>query len=132
MNTKQFCQLVNTTRDTLRFYDQKGLLIPQRDANNYRAYTVDDQKTFLIIRNLQLAGLKLNEIEMILNLRERPINSECHDDTLQFILEKQRAFNHKEIFYKQLQKTTATMVDSLEHSQSDLEDLINKLGDINN
>ncbi|CAJ1191890.1 hypothetical protein CCLMGIMDO_CCLMGIMDO_01366 [Companilactobacillus crustorum] len=58
--------------------------------------------------------------------------SECHDDTLQFILEKQREFNHKEIFYKQLQKTTATMVDSLEHSQSDLEDLINKLGDINN
>lgn len=88
MNTGSFCKLVETTRDTLRFYDDNRLLIPRRQANGYRQYTEADAVTFRIIRNLQHAGLTLNEIKLILKLRSQPVTSECRADTLATVQKK--------------------------------------------
>lgn len=127
MNTSEFCQKVNTTRDTLRFYDQKKILAPQRTTNNYRFYCKDDIKDFLIIRNLQNAGILLSDIKMILLLKHKPVTKSCHEEALMLIKQKDLEFQKKVDFYKSLQDITQKMNDP---NDTDLGIIIDKLGDI--
>lgn len=129
MNTGNFCKLVETTRDTLRFYDDNRLLIPRRQANGYRQYTEADAVTFRIIRNLQHAGLTLNEIKLILKLRSQPVTSECRADTLATVQKKQSEFQKERNFYDNVLKVTDKMVDSLNNeSGAEINVLIDQLG----
>ena len=131
MNTSEFCQVVNTTRDTLRFYDQKKILVPKRTANNYRFYSKDDIQNFQIIRNLQNAGFLLSDIKMILLLKNKPVTQNCHEETLNVIKQKNVEFQKQIDFYKSLQDITQQMIEVMNDSDnSDLEKLIDKLGDV--
>ncbi|WP_162894240.1 MerR family transcriptional regulator [Companilactobacillus musae] len=130
MNVAEFCQKVGTTRDTLRLYDQMGLLKPKRNQNNYRNFSIEDQKTFAIIRNLQKASLTLGEIKMVLELRDKPVTDDCHIDTANFIRTKRIEFQKKRDFYKQLLGVTDEMSNALNNSQTDMEQFINNFGTI--
>jgi DNA-binding transcriptional MerR regulator len=56
---------------TIRFYEARGLLPePTRSTNGYRAYTDADADRLEFIRNAQSAGLTLNEIASIIQLRD--------------------------------------------------------------
>ncbi|WP_228722546.1 MerR family DNA-binding transcriptional regulator [Acinetobacter lwoffii] len=40
MNTKELTEIVGLSRDTIRFYEREGLILPpSRTANGYRDYT---------------------------------------------------------------------------------------------
>jgi len=133
MNTSEFCQTVNTTRDTLRFYDQKKLLVPKRTSNNYRFYSKDDIQDFRIIRNLQNAGLLLSDIKMILLLKHKPVTKNCHEETLRVVKQRNIEFQKQIDFYKSLQDITQQMIEVMNDSDNtDLEILIDKLGDVKN
>jgi len=133
MNTSEFCQAVNTTRDTLRFYDQKEVLVPKRTSNNYRFYSENDIQDFRIIHNLQKAGLLLSDIKMILLLKNKPVTKDCHDETLKVIKQKNIEFQKEIDFYKSLQNVTQQMIEVMNDSDNvDLEILIDKLGDVKN
>ncbi|MDE7056882.1 MAG: MerR family transcriptional regulator, partial [Lactobacillus sp.] len=58
----------HTTIQTLRFYDQKGLLKPIyiNPDNNYRYYKDDQIFHFMIIQYLQETGMTLEEIKKIM------------------------------------------------------------------
>lgn len=130
MNVAEFCKKVDTTRDTLRLYDQMGLLKPKRNQNNYRNFSIEDQKTFAIIRNLQKASLTLEEIKIVLELRNKPITEDCHTDIQEFIKNKRNEFQKKRDFYEQLLVVTDEMSSALDDSQTDMEQFIEKFGEI--
>lgn len=63
MQSKEVAAFFGLSTDTLRFYEQKGI-IPQvkRDKNGYRVYTDFDLNWLYIVLNLKRAGLSLDKI----------------------------------------------------------------------
>ncbi len=51
----------------LRYYEERGLIAPDRDANGYRSYSDDTVVTVARIRRLLAAGLPVRAIREILD-----------------------------------------------------------------
>lgn len=49
---------------TLRFYEKKKLITPQRDGNNRRIYSENDLLRLKIIKNFKVIGTSLEDIEL--------------------------------------------------------------------
>ncbi len=64
MYAGKFAQICQTTKDTLRHYDEIGLLKPASiNANGYKIYSASQIIDFLAISSLQEAGCSLEEIK---------------------------------------------------------------------
>jgi MerR family copper efflux transcriptional regulator len=57
------------SRHTLRYYEQLGLIEPQRQANNYRSYSEQTVADLAFIQSAQGGGFSLAEIGDILVAR---------------------------------------------------------------
>ncbi len=53
--------------DSLRYYEKLGILVPRRDANGYRLYSLRDLYKLNIIRNLRELGLSMRQIKEYLD-----------------------------------------------------------------
>lgn len=63
--------------ETVRYYERIGLLpAPVRSANNYRAYSEDHVDRLLFIRNCRALDMSIDEIRMLIEIRDRP-DSNC-------------------------------------------------------
>ncbi|MEE0741988.1 MAG: MerR family transcriptional regulator [Emergencia sp.] len=49
--------------DSLRYYEEIGILKPGRDDNGYRMYTISDIRTLNILRELRSIGFSMEEIK---------------------------------------------------------------------
>ena len=59
--------------ETIRYYERIGLLArPDRQHNNYRAYTEEHAETLLFIRHCRALDMKLDEIRSLLGYRTHP------------------------------------------------------------
>ena len=70
--------------DSLRYYEDLGILHPRRDNNGYRMYSISDIRTLNILRELRSIGFSMSEIkehlsdfnlEKTLSLFQREINA---------------------------------------------------------
>lgn len=60
------------SRDTLRYYEREGLLIPAaKTASGYRVYDNDALRRIRFIRQAQECGFSLSEIRDLITLRSR-------------------------------------------------------------
>ncbi|TYC49004.1 MerR family transcriptional regulator [Weissella muntiaci] len=66
MNIKQLVKMTNLTSKTLRHWEEKGLLNPQRDVNDYRLYSENDLTRIFYIMSLRRLDLPIDEIKIIL------------------------------------------------------------------
>ncbi|MEE1888114.1 MerR family transcriptional regulator [Pseudomonas carassii] len=62
MRIGELAQACGVSRDTLRFYEERGLIHAQRRANGYRDYPQETAQLVLFIRTAQRLGFSLNEI----------------------------------------------------------------------
>ena len=62
MRIGELAQASQVSRDTLRFYEQRGLIAAQRSANGYRDYPPDMLQLVLYIKTAQRLGFSLGEI----------------------------------------------------------------------
>lgn len=68
MNMKQAETLSGISRRNIRFYEDKGLLHPQRnEGNDYREYTQKDIDALKLIRMLRMLDISLEEIKDVLD-----------------------------------------------------------------
>ena len=59
--------------ETIRYYERIGLLPPpQRSPNNYRVYTERHAERLSFIRHCRALDMTLEEIRVLLELRDRP------------------------------------------------------------
>lgn len=87
------------TKDTIRFYEKKGLIgldRKSRRANNYKEYPEHILNRLMLIRKLKDMGFTLNEIDTFLELW-RAEDANCHN--LKFTLE-----NKMTLVNEQMQK----------------------------
>ena len=62
MRIGELAQACAVSRDTLRFYEQRGLIAAQRSANGYRDYPPEMVQLVLYIKTAQRLGFTLGEI----------------------------------------------------------------------
>lgn len=65
----EFAGFARTTRDTLVHYENYGLLVPERGANNYRYYSHSQLATVYLIRTCQALGMSLSKIKELIEHR---------------------------------------------------------------
>lgn len=59
--------------ETLRYYERRGLIAPQRRTDSgYRLFHADARKRLRFIRRAQALGFSLDEIAELLSLSDRP------------------------------------------------------------
>jgi MerR family copper efflux transcriptional regulator len=61
------------SRHTLRYYEQIGLISPQRRTNNYRVYTSQTLQDLDFIQRAQSMGFSLGEIGEILGAQRKKL-----------------------------------------------------------
>ena len=64
MKIKEFCEKTGLSRDTVRFYEKRGLLNPKLRGltNQYRDYIEDDLEVARMVKMGQSMGFTLSEI----------------------------------------------------------------------
>ncbi len=62
MRIGELAQATAVSRDTLRFYEERGLIAAQRSANGYRYYPAEMVQLVQLIKTAQRLGFSLNEI----------------------------------------------------------------------
>ena len=72
MQIGEIASATGISRDTLRFYEKRGLLSARRSANGYRDYPPEAVDWLRYIRTAQQLGFSLKEIEADLPLLAAP------------------------------------------------------------
>jgi MerR family copper efflux transcriptional regulator len=72
MRIGDMAQATGLSRDTLRFYEKRGLLRARRGANGYRDYPLDAVDWLRYLRTAQQLGFTLAEIEADMPLLAAP------------------------------------------------------------
>ena len=67
----KFSKLTRLSVHTLRYYENEGLLRPQRDGSNRRYYNESDYQWLLFILRLKAVGMPIKEIKHYSDLREK-------------------------------------------------------------
>ena len=73
MRIGQLARLVGTDTQTIRFYEQQGLLPPpDRQKNGYRVYTEEHGKRLAFIRRCRILDLSLAETSELQSYQDDP------------------------------------------------------------
>lgn len=75
-------ELAGVHPQTLRAYEQKGLVTPQRTSGNTRMYSQSDIERLELIQELTAEGINLAGVMRILDLQSRLDESEQEIDSL--------------------------------------------------
>ncbi len=71
MLIREICKKTDLSKDTIRFYEKKGLLKVNRsksEYNNYKEYNDEHVETLLLIKKAKRFGFTLSEIGSLLEL----------------------------------------------------------------
>ena len=71
---RQFADMFDVTARTLRFYEDKGLLSPQRDEAGTRLYITTDRARFERIMRAKRMGFSLDDIKAVLDVMEGKVS----------------------------------------------------------
>lgn len=79
--TGELLEYLGITRDTLRFYEEKGLLNPHKcNDNNYRSYDIMDIYNIMILDFYKKRGMSINQLkELIKDSNFDDINSKLQN-----------------------------------------------------
>lgn len=72
MQIGELAEATGISRDTLRYYEKRGLLQARRGSNGYRDYPAEAADLLRYIRTAQALGFTLQEIEADLPLLAAP------------------------------------------------------------
>lgn len=73
MKIGELARLTGCQAETIRFYEQKGLLpAPARADNNYRRYGEAHVERLHFIRRCRSLGMSLDEVQVLLGYQDRP------------------------------------------------------------
>jgi DNA-binding transcriptional MerR regulator len=71
LHAGQLAKLAGLSKDTLRFYERRGLLaVPRRGPNGYRLYPLESLPRVLLIRTAFSIGFSVSELASILRVRD--------------------------------------------------------------
>lgn len=84
----EISKLYGISVDSLRYYEELGVLEPQREKNNYRIYSLKDISKLNIIKDLRLLDFSMQQIKDY-------IDNHSLDKTLEILYEEQRLIEER-------------------------------------
>ncbi len=110
----QLAKAADVNIQTVRFYERKGILKPQtRLESGYRIYNEDSLRRLRFIRHAKDLGFSLNEIQSLLNLRVRSVES-CNQVKLK-AEQKLKDVQQKIVQLRTLERTLKGLVSDCEN-----------------
>ncbi|WP_456271189.1 MerR family transcriptional regulator [Bacillus sp. AK031] len=95
----EFARIVGVSTSTLRYYENEGLLAPERDHNNIRIYSNADVGWLHFLLHLKDSGMSMAELKQY--TKWRSMGDETIHNRME-LLEKRQTLVRKEI--QELQK----------------------------
>ena len=110
MKINQVEELVGVTKKNIRFYEDQGLLRPERNpANGYRDYTLKDVERLKTIKLLRRLDVPCASIRQVLE-GERSL-SDCLDRHMTALEQRQRDVGHMRRLCERIKTETPTLAD---------------------
>jgi DNA-binding transcriptional MerR regulator len=94
---KDLARIFGTTVGGIRFFEDAGMVHPQRKANGYRVYTLEDILELYYVRKYCSLGLKINEASEYFGTK----NTKAIGDIAGLLADKQREVEWQVQYYKQ-------------------------------
>lgn len=115
----EISKLFNIGLDSLRYYEEVGILSPKRDPeNNYRLYTLDDVREIAIIRELMELRFPSKQIKMLEKNRNLNNSMELLEQELNVVNESiVNLYQTKESLNSRLSSIKATLKNTIEFYQ---------------
>lgn len=89
----EISSLYNISSDSLRYYEELGILKPKRGENNYRMYHIHDIWRLNVIRDLRELGFSMERIREYLNNRSLAGTEALLQEELTVIEEKMQSLD---------------------------------------
>ncbi len=105
--------------DSLRYYEDLGLLSPERDTNGYRLYSIKDMWKLNVIRDMREVGFNMDQIKSYLTNRSISSTKSLLEDELKAI---QRKIEH----YKLLENDVQTRLSNIQNSENRIHGVVQK------
>ena len=90
MKRSEVEKITGLTRKAILYYEDKGLIRPHKEENNYRSYSQKDVDRLLQISIYRKLGLSLLEIKNILSTKEKELASILRDRQYRLELEENK------------------------------------------
>ena len=90
MKRNEVEKITGLTRKAILYYEDKGLIRPHKEENNYRSYSQKDVDRLLQISIYRKLGLSLLEIKNILSTKEKELASILRDRQYRLELEENK------------------------------------------
>ncbi len=113
MRIGELASKAGVSTKTIRFYEDSGVLPePAREFNGYRVYDDEAVERLTFVKDAQSAGLRLEEITHILEMRDQGVST-CKHTTA--ILERHLSEVDRQL--KDLRRTRARLVEVTERAK---------------
>lgn len=131
MKITEFSKTTGLSAQTVRYYESIGLLIPERLDNKYRIYTNQDVSDSIIISALKTAGMSLEDISIVMNLKRKEVSAFCKEETMNFIRRYQSSIERKILVLNKVKGIfdiiTQSIQDTTDYDEDSLVKLIESL-----
>ena len=108
MQTKDVIELTGLDRETIRFYEKKGIISkPARTDSGYRKYNEETISRINFTIMAKEAGFTLSEIKKLLNLKESGVNCKTGRD---IALEKMEEVDERMKSLRKMKKVLSKFV----------------------
>lgn len=89
------CKVLDVTRDTLRHYEECGLLMPtQNQKNGYKYYSIADLEILRVILFLRAIDIPIKDIPKFIECKDINIYSSFLDEQIKIAVDKINHWNH--------------------------------------
>lgn len=90
MKRSEVEKITGLTRKAILYYEDKGLIRPHKEENNYRSYSEEDVDRLLQISIYRKLGLNISEIKNIFSTKEKELASILRDRQYRLKLEESK------------------------------------------
>lgn len=118
---KQVSEMVGISTDTLRYYESKGLLSPQRKNNAYRSYSQKDLRDIQYITVLKYAQFSLAEIQQIVSSLDVTPTDDCNQMNRKILSSKKDELEQRVQIYTELIESIASILKLIGNDEAYLE-----------
>ncbi len=103
MNIGDVAKLTNLPAKTLRYYEEIGLITPQRASNGYRHYTASQTESLRFLARARHLGFSIDECRSLIGLYENKTRKSA--DVRQITLEHIKKIDDKIMQMQSIRKT---------------------------
>ena len=118
MKRNEVEKITGLTRKAILYYEDKGLIKPRKEENNYRSYSEGDVDRLLQISIYRKLGLSLLEIKNILSTKEKELASILRDRQYRLELEESKKNLFEKLIKSQDFEEIAKDLEALEKEET--------------